>query len=329
MPLGLNGSIIGLVNSAKQLGAGDTVGIWSMSEHFANRLNALYGPIPNVTFTSTSSWTVPEGITAVDYFIVAGGGGGSAGGGGAGGVRQGTSLSVTPGGTLNIVIGAGGALGSSNGSNSGIYSSYPFPALWGTGGGRGGVNGPNNTGTNIGYSGGSGGGGSCDGFPSNPKGAGLGNLGNYTPSEVSNGGTGTGFWSGASGGGGGGGGGGIGIGGLSFSPGNGPGGPPAAAPYGGNGGVGIFSTISGANVGYAGGGGGVGYSSTVATVFGYGANTTGGANGAFAGPFTPSVVGANAASNFGGGGGGGTVAPTTLYGSGGSGIVIIKLYGIQ
>jgi hypothetical protein len=317
-----NGGLIGLLNPAKRSGV---TGIWTSSEVGLSRIANLWPGVPTSnTFTSTSQFIIPDGVTTIDYLVVAGGGGGSSGGGGAGGVRQGTSLSVTPGGTLNIVIGAGGVQGSSNGSNSGIYSSSPFPALWGTGGGRGGANGPNSPGTDTGRSGGSGGGGSCDGFPSNPKGAGLGNLGGYTPLEGRSGGTGADFWPGGSGAGGGGGGGGVGINGLNFQPGAGPGGPPAAAPYGGNGGVGIFSTISGANVGYAGGGGGIGYSSTVARVFGYGANTTGGANGAFAGPFTPVVSGANAAPNFGGGGGGGTISPTTLYGSGGSGVVIIK-----
>ena len=51
------------------------------------------------TFTATSTWTCPTGVTEVEYLVVAGGGGGGAGiggAGGAGGYRTGTGLTVTP-----------------------------------------------------------------------------------------------------------------------------------------------------------------------------------------------------------------------------------------
>ena len=76
------------------------------------------------TFTSSSTWTAPSGVTSVDYIVAAGGGGGGAGvnatsnanynfctGGGAGGeVARGT-LSVTPGTSYTVTVGAGGAGG--------------------------------------------------------------------------------------------------------------------------------------------------------------------------------------------------------------------------
>jgi hypothetical protein len=66
-----------------------------------------------VQFESTTAcnWSVPAGVSSVDVLAVGGGGGGggdvmSAGGGGE--VRIGTALSVTPGATVAIKVGAGG-----------------------------------------------------------------------------------------------------------------------------------------------------------------------------------------------------------------------------
>lgn len=79
-------------------------------------------------FTSTTSWTAPDDVQAVDVILVGGGGGGfghsnntsddyerMSGGGGGGVVRQ--SLSVTPGSTYTIEVGAGGAARSINNNN--------------------------------------------------------------------------------------------------------------------------------------------------------------------------------------------------------------------
>ena len=52
------------------------------------------------TFTATSTWRCPAGVTEVEYLVVAGGGAGGArrgGGGGAGGFRAGTGLAVYSG----------------------------------------------------------------------------------------------------------------------------------------------------------------------------------------------------------------------------------------
>jgi hypothetical protein len=57
-------------------------------------------------YKGSGSWVAPEGVTAVDYLVVAGGGGGGAihygGGGGAGGFRTGTGFSVTAGTTYTL-----------------------------------------------------------------------------------------------------------------------------------------------------------------------------------------------------------------------------------
>lgn len=73
------------------------------------------------------TWLVPEGCTEVDVFLVGGGGsglgynsaGGSGGGGGytktfkssTDGWRDGEAISVTPGETINIIVGEGGSAG--------------------------------------------------------------------------------------------------------------------------------------------------------------------------------------------------------------------------
>ena len=83
-------------------------------------------------FTSTGTFTAPVNVSTVEVLLVAGGGGGggtdadsinTAGGGGGGGQVVKKLLTVTPGTSYTITIGAGGAGASttsngSNGSNS-------------------------------------------------------------------------------------------------------------------------------------------------------------------------------------------------------------------
>ena len=116
------------------------------------------------TFTSSGTFTVTSGSTAVDVLLVAAGGGGgtdpggtgSGGGGGAGGVLYQTSASVSPG-QYSIVIGAGGTSNqtaggvATNGSNT---TGLTYTAIGGGGGG--------NCNSGTGASGGSGGGGADD-----------------------------------------------------------------------------------------------------------------------------------------------------------------------
>jgi len=70
----------------------------------------------------TYSWTVPAGVTSISVAGIGGGGGGSqksAGGSGGGGglISYSNSISVTPGTTCTIVVGAGGATGGTYGLN--------------------------------------------------------------------------------------------------------------------------------------------------------------------------------------------------------------------
>lgn len=75
-----------------------------------------------IEILTSQNWTVPEGVTSVDVFLVGGGGGGcfashsntpNAGGGG-GYTKLFKNLSVTPGDIIPIIIGAGGNGGHTN-----------------------------------------------------------------------------------------------------------------------------------------------------------------------------------------------------------------------
>lgn len=101
--------------------------------------------IATFTTVDTTSWTAPAGITSVNYLVVGGGGGGGngydnggGGGGGGGMVRSGT-LSVTPGTSYTVTVGAGGAGGANirsdrPGSNG---ESSVFDTITSLGGGLG------------------------------------------------------------------------------------------------------------------------------------------------------------------------------------------------
>jgi PKD repeat protein len=71
--------------------------------------------------TGSGTWTVPAGVTSIDYLVVGGGGAGgsgtASGGGGAGGLLSGIT-STTPNDTYIITVGVGGS--SSKGGNSSI-----------------------------------------------------------------------------------------------------------------------------------------------------------------------------------------------------------------
>lgn len=92
-------------------------------------------------FTSTGTFTVPAGVTAVKVTVIGGGGGGGSvsggnqylggGGGGGGGVAVKFITGLTPGSTITATVGGGGGASASGGTSSfGAYCSA-------TGGGGG------------------------------------------------------------------------------------------------------------------------------------------------------------------------------------------------
>lgn len=284
------------------------------------------------TVAANYAFTVPAGITAIDYLVVGGGGGGASGGGGGGGVLQKNGHSVTPGATLSIKVGAGGA-GGEGGLRVANAGGLPgdtstFDGITALGGGGGGAPDSGSTSSQNGASGG----GSrfdCDTVPCTRWGS-LGNAGKGTPGQGNSGGTAT--YSGYGAGGGGGGAGGAGY-------------NTMQEHVGGNGGIGLASSITGQPLFFGGGGGGgvndnsnqyVGRNSN-GTVFRDNSPTTisgggrgglgGGGNGSsygYAGTNRGTAVNASAGTPNTGGGGGGVDPEDIGAKPGGSGVVILR-----
>jgi hypothetical protein len=88
-----------------------------------NSSKFLYNVVEFKSVGSTT-WTVPDGVTSIEYLVVGGGGGGAngydnaGGGGGGGGMVLTGELAVTPGSALNIRVGDGGVGGANNRLNN-------------------------------------------------------------------------------------------------------------------------------------------------------------------------------------------------------------------
>ena len=282
----------------------------------------------------TTSYTFTINYPVVlGYLCVAGGGGGGGnggGGGGGGGLLQGTTL-VTANSNITITVGRGGATSATaaignSGDNSSISGGITS-TITSIGGGGGGSNTSNAVGGGAKTGGSGGGGGNGDGQPGNNGLSCSGGLG--TVSQGYPGGFGlhyTGITLG------GGGGGGAGCAGQNMGPIGWNGSNNLATNTGGTGGKGIYSYITGSQVGYAGGGGGgmntnTGYGKasgwggggTSSNLFGAG---NGGGGGNSGGVYKAATAGT---ANTGGGGGGGEHPNTQIGAAGGSGIVIIRI----
>jgi hypothetical protein len=261
------------------------------------------------SFTSSGTFSVPSGITSVDVLVVAGGGGGGAqnsqatGGGGAGGLIYRPAFPVTPGGTVSVTVGCGGAgVAPANTGNTGQDSVFGTLTAKGGGGGR--------AATPANGNGGSGGGASeyCSALtagtatqPTQPGDSGTYGFGNpggpYSgQGYVAGGGGGAGAVGGAGGG-------------------------PSGGAGVGNGGVGLAYTIAdGTTPVFYAGGGASGAAATLTVLSGSGGQG-GGGNG---GGGTPARAAQSGQANTGGGGGGGNSGSPANSGSGGKGIVIVR-----
>jgi hypothetical protein len=269
------------------------------NNHWTSYHHTIVSPsVVSYVDPGTYTWTAPTGVTSVNYLVVGGGGGGgdgvptrtTGGGGGAGGMLTGT-LSVTPGTSYTVTIGAGGASGTSpaNGGNS-VFSS--ITALGGGNGAYGGQNGA------VGGNGGSGG-GSSGPFAGGTFAGGLGTSG-----QGNNGGSASQY---------------------TGSGGGGAGAVGGAGNAGAVGGIGAVSNITGVNAYYAGGGAGGG-AGGVEGGWGYTRGGLGGGGGCMAGAGI-GRGGSNGTNGLGGGGGGGS-NPGTTSGTGGSGCVILSYAGM-
>jgi hypothetical protein len=235
----------------------------------------------------------------VEVLVVAGGGGGGqdgAGGGGAGGLIYNSAYQITNAAAITVTVGGGGAGTLANPGQASDGSNSVFGSLTAVGGGGGGSK------TSNGRNGGSGGGSGHNAAGPNSQ---LGGTG--TAGQGFNGGNNNEF---AGGGGGG-----------ASQPGANP---SSTTP--GNGGNGNVFAISGTSTYYAGGGGGGGYSSAVTSSGGLGG---GGNGGGWLSAGAPSAEGKNGTANTGGGGGSnGNAGNSTVTGTGGSGIVIVRYPGL-
>jgi len=271
-------------------------------------------------FNASGTFSVPSGTTSVDVLVVAGGasGGGGrnsldaqnggSGGGGAGGLIFYPEYPVTPGGTITVTVGCGGAPQSSDQSRGNDGQDSVFGTITAKGGGGGGATSCSQP-VYDGQSGGSGGGGADTGTSSSNSSGGSATQ----PTQPGNSGA-YGFGNpggGVQGGGGnfgGAGGGGAGVAGTTN------GGDSNGRP-GGNGKA--YTIADGTtSVYYAGGGGGAG---------GGGADPSGvgGQGGGGAGAVVNGSAAVSGQANKGGGGGGGT-EPLSPSGGGGKGIVIVR-----
>lgn len=262
-------------------------GTWGTSQVASGACDWLF------TSPGLTSWTVPAGVTSVSVVCVGGGGGGGAGtrgfGGGGGGLGYKNNISVTPGSSIPIMIGAAGvAVAQTNPGGNGGDSYFSSAATLKGGGGAGGIGG-----TDIGDNGGAGGGYVGDGGGNGGVGGGANSSNN-----LAGGGGGAGGYAGTGGRGG------------SYS------GTAASSGSGGGGGGGSYRSTGGSN---GGGGGGVG-------LYGLGSNGNPG-SGDSSNPGTGGSGGADGISGtggagtgiggaYGGGGGGGNQASSSAGGQG-------------
>ena len=281
----------------------------------------------NQTFTSSGTFSVPTGVSSVDALVVAGGGAAKhfGGGGGAGGLIFMPGYPVTPGGTVTVTVGCGGSActawpsgGPPSTGHNGQDSVFGTLTAKGGGGGGGYPGRP-------GGDGGSGGGAAIDNpggqggatQPTQPDDSGAYGFGNAGGNSIDGN---------SSEGGGGGGAGAAGK----------PGNPPGSLPYtspgpvaSSSGGIGKAYTIADGTspVYYAGGGAGALMSAQGSPHQGQGGQG-GGGNSGNENPSNPagrSKNGVAGQANIGGGGGAPAQQSTTsMTGTGGKGVVILR-----
>jgi len=219
--------------------------------------------------SGSQAFTVPTGVTSIEYLVVAGGGAGAGGaspgggGGGAGGMKTG-SVTVTPGNVHTITCGAGGTIVLAGMGNNGGSSSFGTLISCTGGGGAG-----------LGTTGSTGGSGGAN---SGGNVSGEGNIG------------GTGQTRGHGGGGG-----------------KSAAGSPGNTGTGGNGGDGTSSSITGSAITYAGGGAGGGENFGATGGAGGGGNSGAGSSNGVSGTLGLGGGGGGSYTGYPGNGGAGTV----------------------
>lgn len=198
----VSGTNIKTINSQSLVGSGD-LAVGASSASVTTRDGGTGGTVTQVgndrvhTFLTSDNFVVPAGVTSVRILAVGGGGGGGAGrypldsgrpggGGGAGRYLYNAAFTVTPGASISVVVGAGGAgatdVDDSDAGTGGLVGgNSTFSTLTALGGGGGGGHHRTNSSpwdvpADQGGSGGGGSNGSV-GASANATNGGLGNAG--------------------------------------------------------------------------------------------------------------------------------------------------------
>ena len=134
-----NNVLLGNGTSAPQAVAPSTSGnvLTSDGTTWASTTPAGGGFSASVAIQSSTTWSIPAGVTALKIYVTGGGGGASGATGGGGGASGGGTaikyLDVSAGGSLTITVGAGGTTtASSNGGASSVV--YGATTVTGNGG---------------------------------------------------------------------------------------------------------------------------------------------------------------------------------------------------
>ena len=277
-------------------GSPEVVRTWDVSTSGSDTILTF----KRTVLTAQGGWRVPAGVSSAETLIVGGGGGGgynTGGGGGGGGAEYISSMALTAGLTMAVVVGQGGQ-GSTTSSSDGENGT---PSQLGTtvvGGGGGGASwtssGANGTDAPTG----------SPAFTQNGSGGGASNTNGVGGTGATDGGD------GASNAGGGGGGAGQ------------DGSDATSSTSGGGGGFGIASSsLTGSLNQYGSGGGGGSWNNA-------GSRAAGG-SGAGDGGTTNNAATHGTHHRGGGGGGGGSGSTVKDGGNGGSGIVIVRFASVD
>ena len=161
-------------STGEKFAAGIKAGVWLILIYsstldgyvIVNKTNSL--KVKTEIFTTSGQWKCPTGVTSVHVFVHGGGGGGGkgsnsggGGGGGGSGKMKSQTVSVTPGNTYSITIGAAGTGATMGSGGSGGATS--FGSLLAADGGSGGDFGSSSGGNGGSGGAGGGGGGGYDG----------------------------------------------------------------------------------------------------------------------------------------------------------------------
>lgn len=264
----------------------------------SNSITAVTASSQSYTSAGTYSWVAPAGVTSVSVVAVGGGGGGGSAAnpaGGGGELRYKNNISVTPGNSYTVVVGAGGTKGAFGAYNFGTSGGQSYFNTTGTVRAFGGVAPSSGA---VGGAGGSGGTG---------DGGGNGGQGGPNCSGFGRGGGGAGGYAG--------------TGGNGYSGSTNAG---SAGAGGGGGGGGTLNCGITSNAGAGGGGVGLlgqgtsgGASNANSSTCSYGRAGSCGSNGANAA--YPNSTGPTGGAYGGGGGRGGTACSGCVKGAGGTG----------